>query len=405
MLDILRRNSRHWLVIALMALVVVGLTLFFGSSSRNSKGASNTWAAKVGGDTIKMGEFLTRYRNVVENYKRKFGPDFDEKLLEPLNIKFQMLSSMVTDRIIEKESKKDGLGVSSVELSDIIAKIPYFQKDGVFSLDYYKGMLAYNRMSPKEFEEIQEREILREKLGDIIMNSYKASDEEIRDAYIVDNQATSISYIKVETNDEQSKVQKVTDKEIDSFLKTEEGKKQAQDYYIKNNKDFVDAGKNNSVKKFEDVRRDIARNLLAAKKGTSSVNLKIEKALATNNIKKAAAVLKDTLRTTSKFTRKDSSIPGLSSSNTNDVLWAFGIKPKKLYTREIGSSTYIVVNNGVNKTDIAMKGKKFKDFSRNYMSQRASTMFVSYIDELKRKWAKKVQYSPAVMGFTSSENN
>ena len=405
MLDILRRNSRHWLVIALMALVVVGLTLFFGSSSRNSKGASNTWAAKVGGDTIKMGEFLTRYRNVVENYKRKFGPDFDEKLLEPLNIKFQMLSSMVTDRIIEKESKKDGLGVSSVELSDIIAKIPYFQKDGAFSLGYYKGMLAYNRMSPKEFEEIQKREILREKLGDIIMNSYKASDEEIRDAYIVDNQATSISYIKVETNDEQSKVQKVTDKEIDSFLKTEEGKKQAQDYYIKNNKDFVDAGKNNSVKKFEDVRRDIARNLLAAKKGTSSVNLKIEKALATNNIKKAAAVLKDTLRTTSKFTREDSSIPGLSSSNTNDVLWAFGIKPKKLYTREIGSSTYIVVNNGVNKTDIAMKGKKFKDFRRNYMSQRASTMFVSYIDGLKRKWAKKVQYSPAVMGLTSSENN
>jgi hypothetical protein len=337
MLDILRRNSRHWLVIALMAIVVVGLTLFFGYSSKDmSQGAG--WAAKVGGDTIRMGEFLTRYRNVVENYRRKFGPDFDEKLLEPLNIKFQILSGMVTDRIIEKQAKKDGIGVSRVELRDMIAQVPYFQKDGVFSMDYYKGMLAYNRMTPMEFEEIQRREVLREKLGDIIINSYKISDEELSEAYIMDNQNLRLSYIKIDSQTEGLKAQ-------------------------------------------------------------------IDKALATNDIKKAARILNSELKTSDKFTRKESSIPEILGSNTNDVLWSFGISPKKLYTREIGSNTYIVLSNGGDKIKVDTKSKKFEDFKREYVSQRANYVFVSYIDDLKRKWSKKVEYSPAIVGFNSAQEN
>lgn len=333
MLDILRRNSRHWLVIALMAIVVIGLTLFFGYSSRDMGGGA-TWAAKVGGDTIKMGEFLTRYRNVVESYRRKFGPDFDEKLLEPLNIKFQILSGMVTDRIVEKEAKKDGIGVSNLELRDLIAQIPYFQKDGTFSMDYYKGMLAYNRMTASEFEEIQRREVIREKLGDIIMNSYKVSDEELGEAYIMDKQNLRLSYLKL-------------------------------------NKDA----------------------------GAS-----IEKALATNDIKKAAKMLKASVKTAT-FTRKDFSIPEITGSNTNDVLWSFGISPKKLYTREIGSDTYIILSDGADKVNFETKGKVFEDFKRDYMSQKASQVYISYIDELKRKWSRKIDYSPAVMGMDSPQSN
>jgi hypothetical protein len=344
MLDILRRNSRHWLVIALMAIVVVGLTLFFGYSSRDMGGGA-TWAAKVGGDTIKMGEFLTRYRNVVENYKRKFGPDFDEKLLEPLNIKFQILSGMVTDRIVEKEAKNDGIGVSSLELRDLIAQIPYFQKDGVFSMDYYKGMLAYNRMTASEFEEIQRREVIREKLGDIIMNSYKVSDEELREAYIMDKQGLRLSYIKL------------------------------------NKDDAVNDASNDAT------------------------NAQIEKAMATNDIKQAAKILKASVKGTDKFTRKDFSIPGITGSNTNDVLWSFGITAKKLYTREMGSDTYIILSDGADRVSFETKGKIFEDFKRDYMSQKASQVFIAYIDELKRKWSRKIDYSPAVMGMDSPQNN
>ena len=86
MLSTLRRNSKHWLVTAIIAVVIVGLGFFFGSSNRESARGVG-WAAKVDGETIKMGEFLNRYRAVVENYRAKLGPNFDEKLLEQLNIR------------------------------------------------------------------------------------------------------------------------------------------------------------------------------------------------------------------------------------------------------------------------------------------------------------------------------
>ena len=217
MLDVLRKNSRHWLVMGLMALVVVGLTAFFGYSNRES-GGGQTWAAKIDGDTIKMGEYITRYRNVVEMYRKKIGPDFDEKLIRQLNIKFQILSGMVMDRVMFKEARNNGLGVSTDELRDSIAGIPYFQKDGKFSMDYYKGMLAYNRMSANEFENIQKRDMLKEKLQHVVVGSSKVSDDELNAAYRVENQKIKLAYIKVSGSADV--VAEVKKEEISAFLAT-----------------------------------------------------------------------------------------------------------------------------------------------------------------------------------------
>ncbi|HOW16424.1 MAG TPA: SurA N-terminal domain-containing protein, partial [bacterium] len=86
MLNVLRKNSQHWLVMAIIVVVIVGLAFFFGYSSRDTA-SGQTWAAKVDGQTIKMGEFLTRYRNIVERYRQQFGASFDEKMLEAFNLR------------------------------------------------------------------------------------------------------------------------------------------------------------------------------------------------------------------------------------------------------------------------------------------------------------------------------
>ncbi|MEI6092334.1 MAG: SurA N-terminal domain-containing protein [bacterium] len=394
MLDLLRKNSRHWLVVGLMALVVVGLSAFFGASSRNAN-SGQTWAAKIDGDTIKMGEYITRYRNVVEMYRRKIGPDFNEKLLQQLNIKFQILSSMVMDRILFNESKKNGLDVSSDELRDSIAEIQYFQKDGKFNMDYYKGMLSYNKMTANEFENIQRKELLREKARQFVMASSKVSDEELKYAYIVDNQKVKLAYIKI--NNILSVASDIKKEEINAFLASEQGKKETQDYYTKHNDDFVDSkSKNKAVLKFEDVKEGIAKNILSNKKEKDALVTKINEAMKTENIDKASKILESKVETTDLFSRKNTSIPAISGSNTNDVLWAFGIG-SKLVKRDIAGKTYLVVIKGVETAKTGIPEKDHDSFKNNLLSERGNAEFLSYLEELKKRWSKKVVYSPVLL--------
>ena len=394
MLDVLRKNSRHWLVMALMALVVVGLTAFFGYSNRESSGGQ-TWAAKIDGDTIKMGEYITRYRNVVEMYRKKIGPEFDEKLIRQLNIKFQILSGMVMDRVVSKEAKNNGLGISTDELRNSIANVSYFQKDGKFSMDYYKGMLAYNRMSANEFENIQKRDMLKEKLQRFVVASSKVSEEELNAAYRVENQKIKLAYMKV--NASPDLITEVKKEEIKSFLATEQGKKEAQDYYTKHNNFFIDTKKKERpVLKFEDVKEDIAKNILSMKKEQQAIGAKTEEALKTADITKAAKILNSKVEQTAPISRKMSSIAGIPSSNTNDVLWAFGIG-SKLSKREIGGSTYILVIKETESAKSKMPEKDYDNFKKNYISERGNAEFMSYMDGLKKKWSKKVEYSPVLL--------
>ena len=396
MLDILRKNSRHWLVVGLMAIVVVGLTAFFGYSARDTAGGQ-AYAAKVGADTIKMGEYITRYRNVVEMYRKRLGPDFSEKLLEPLNIKFQILSGMVVDRITYQEAKNNGLDVSKDELRDSIANVPYFQKDGKFSMDYYKGMLSYNRMTANEFENIQRREMLREKMKGIIAGSSKVSEDELKEAYKVNNQKIKVSYILVNEPADAVSIQ-VKDDEVKGFLASEEGRKETQDYYTKHNASFVDAKKKDkSVVKFEDVKQDIAKMILSRKKEGQAVDARIEQALKSTDIKKAATELKAKVETSTPFSRKDNSIPQLFGSNTNDVLWMFGLNGSKLYKREMGGKVYIITAIGGEKTKSEIPAKDHDSFRNNYLGERGNAEFMAYLDGLKKKWSKKVTYSPVLL--------
>lgn len=394
MLDILRKNSRHWLVVGLMALVVVGLSAFFGYSSRDAN-SGQTWAAKIDGDTIKMGEYITRYRNVVEMYRRKIGPDFDEKLLQQLNIKFQILSSMVMDRILFREAKNNGMDVSSLELRDSISQIPYFQKDGKFNMDYYKGMLTYNKMTANEFENIQRRELLREKVRQFVSASSKVSDEELKNAYTVENQKVRLAYIKI--NDVLTLGADVKKEEVGAFLASDQGKKEAQDYYTKHNDDFIDLkSKNKSVLKFDDVKESIAKNIISNKKEKTALVTKIDQAMKMENIDKASSILNSKVELTEFFSRKNTSIPAIFGSNTNDVLWAFGLG-SKIVKRDIAGKTYLIALKGFESPKTGIAEKDYESFKNEFLAERGNTEFLSYLEELKKRWSKKVVYSPLLL--------
>ena len=396
MLSTLRRNSKHWLVTAIIAVVIVGLGFFFGTSNRDSAMGVG-WAAKVDGETIKMGEFLNRYRAVVENYRAKLGPNFDEKLLEQLNIRSYILKNIVDEKLAAKEAIVNGLGISDEQLRDNIQQYPAFQKDGAFSMEYYKQLLSYNRIKPAEFERMQREEMLRQKLKMLVYSSSKASDEEILTAYREENEKEVLAFVPVDTSSVKSDI---SAEDVNKFLSTESGKKDAEDYYTKHNDEFrlpAHGKKAATVRLFNDVKNEIARNILIKQKEASFYETKIDSALKTNSIDAAAKTLGQKVQDTGSFTRKVSSIPAMPSTNLNDVLWAFGIIKGRIYKRETSGKTYIVALKERTFKSINTSDKTFEEYKQKFISDRGSAEYMNYMKSLDKKWSKKVEYSPYLL--------
>ena len=396
MLDVLRKNSKHWLVTAIIAVIIVGLGFFFGSSSRDSvRGAG--WAAKVDGETIKMGEFLNKYRSVVENYRAKLGANFDEKLLEQLNIRSYILKNLVNEKLAAKEAINNGLGVSDEELRSSIQQYPALQKNGVFNMDYYKQLLSYNRIKPAEFEKMQKEEMLRQKLKSVLYTSAKASDQEVLTAYRSESETTILFFVTVDTSKSTSNV---SAEDVKKFFSTDAGKKEAADYYTKHNEEFrIPAmnGKPASIKMYNDVKDDIAKNIILKKKESSFYMAKIDEALKTTNIDAAAKILGQKVQTTGSFSRKVTSIPGMLATNVNDAIWSFGLEKGKIYKRETNGKTYVVAVKERSFKPLDIKRPEFEQYKQKFITERGSAEFMAYMKNMEKKWAKKVEYSPYLL--------
>jgi hypothetical protein len=384
------------LVTAIIAVVIVGLGFFFGSSNRDSVSGVG-WAAKVDGETIKMGEFLNRYRAVVDNYRAKLGANFDEKLLEQLNIRSYILKNIVDEKLAAKEALNNGLGVSDYQLRDNIQQYPAFQKNGAFSMDYYKQLLSYNRIKPVEFERMQREEMLRQKLRMLIYTSSKASDEEVLTAYRTENEKETLAFVPVDTSSTPSNI---SAEDVNKFLSTASGKKEAQDYYTKHNDEFrlpAHGKKEATIRLFNDVKEEIARNILLKKKEANFYDTKIDNALKMNSIEAAAKALGQKVQYTGSFTRKASSVPAMPATNLNDVIWAFSINKGKIYKRETNGKTYIVALKEKAFKSLNTKDKAFEDYKQKFISDRGGSEYMNYMKSLDKKWSKKIEYSPYLL--------
>ncbi|MFH1223089.1 MAG: SurA N-terminal domain-containing protein [Pseudomonadota bacterium] len=397
MLDVLRKNSKHWLVTIIIGVVIVGLTAFFGSASKSGGGAG--WAAKVDGKPIKLTDFITRYSMVVENYRQKLGPNFDEKILSALNIKMQVLRGMVSEKIVFTDAEKNGFGVSKTELVDRISKIPAFQRDGKFSMEYYNSLLSYNRLKPAEFEDMQRGDMVREKMRDTIVNSAKANDDEILTSYKMENEKTKLSFTCVERDNKS--VAEVKREDIKTFLASEAGRKETENYYTQHNSDF---NKGDKVMKFEDAKENVAGIILAGKKAEELFRTKTTQAANSGSISSASRILNSKIEDTELFNRKSPSISKVRSSSASDVLWAFSLAKGKVYKRDVAGRTCLfAVKERTEPKRLSTKDKAFVDYKKGFLSSRGMSEFTDYIQALDKRWAKKVVYSSALIREEAQE--
>lgn len=190
MLDAMRKQATDSVVlkVAFVAIVIVFMFWGIGTVGMDQKQV----AAVVNDRPISSAEFDRAYTTLREHSKEMQLDQMPDEMLRT-----QVLDQLITAELLGQEARRLGLGVDEDEVRESIASIPAFQVGGRFSKDAYVRVLAQNRLKPQDFETMQQEQLLRNKLQEVIQAGVQVSDDEVRQRFDYENERVNLRYIQV----------------------------------------------------------------------------------------------------------------------------------------------------------------------------------------------------------------
>ena len=172
------------------SILIITLAFFLGSIvyiglDAYSRSNYSLTAATVGGQKISYRD-LQRVTEQQANRFRSQGIEVNEDFLKM--IEQQVLSSMVSEEILNQAAREAGLAVSDYEVAYDIKTSPWFSPEGKFDKAQYEYVLkASAGVTPAQFEEQLRRDKLANRYRQTLYSFYKLTPEEIKYAYQVQN--------------------------------------------------------------------------------------------------------------------------------------------------------------------------------------------------------------------------
>jgi peptidyl-prolyl cis-trans isomerase D len=220
MLDFIRKKQQTIIIKIVFAVIVLSfigtMFLVWGKGSDGS-GSSHGYAAKVNGTKISPEEFQSAYQRLRNMYQQIYGQSMPAEMEKMLGLKKVALNSLIDNVLIMKEAKKMGIKVSTDDVSNSIANMAMFQKDGVFNFDLYKQLLNSNHMTATDFEEGLKKELTIKKTRQAITDKVVVSDEEALNLYKKENDKIDLEYVSFAPADVIGEI-KPTEAELKEYL-------------------------------------------------------------------------------------------------------------------------------------------------------------------------------------------
>jgi peptidyl-prolyl cis-trans isomerase D len=192
MLSVMRKHAGSWMIkVILFAIVIV--FVFWGVGSFRSRQASKV--VTINGQVIHVADYQRAYENLLNQYRQQFGSRLNDKMIEMLQIKRQVLNQLIDRTLLLQEAKKLGLHVTDEEVAASITRSPVFQSNGRFDDRRYRAILAQVHLTPEVFEAQQKEDMLSKKLTRIIMGAAKVSEPEVRQWYDWQNTSVNVDYV------------------------------------------------------------------------------------------------------------------------------------------------------------------------------------------------------------------
>ena len=197
----------------LMQVIMWGLVVIFAAWGMGSMATSRkSIAGTIFHKSVSAQEYSKSYNAVLNRAKMMYGDKLPklEKLLD--------LKNQAWDRLILlAEGKKKRLKATNKEVIEKIASFPFFQQNDQFDTRLYNYIVAnVFQSAPHDFEESVRGDIIIEKLINSSTGRVTLTENEIKDAYRVENELADVSFILINPDDYKQQIS-VTEAEIRAF--------------------------------------------------------------------------------------------------------------------------------------------------------------------------------------------
>jgi peptidyl-prolyl cis-trans isomerase D len=264
----------------MFAAIIVTFVISFGPGDRAGCNSVQNSAGTVNGEVITMSEFRFAYSNLIDYYQRIFR-DFNNEMAKQYKLSDKALNGLIGEILVAQEAQKLGFKVSDEEVSKEIVGNPYFQKNGAFDKESYENMVKFTlNTTIAAYEQRVRMQLLARKLRTYLVDNITVSDTEAKDEFAAANEKVdafvyvfSDSYLKAEKKNEL--LSAITDEEVAAFLKDNESKAKMA---FEDNVSKYSKGEGQTL--FENVKNDVAKDLLLAPKLEEKIKADSAKLLA-----------------------------------------------------------------------------------------------------------------------------
>jgi peptidyl-prolyl cis-trans isomerase D len=214
MLNFLRKRKRSWIITFLLGIIIVVFIAFYGGSKYQDSGVANV--GTVNGEIITQREFTQRYEQEANRYRELFKGSMTPEMLKNLNLEGMIIDDLVNKKLALQEARKLGITITDDELAMAIAKTPEFQISGRFNKERYLKLLSLNQINPTEFEDEQRERLTLQRLYEVMLDTVRIPDAELRERYRVEKEKINLYFIRLPLSEFTASV-KLTDEEIKNF--------------------------------------------------------------------------------------------------------------------------------------------------------------------------------------------
>ncbi|MEW6368990.1 MAG: SurA N-terminal domain-containing protein [Acidobacteriota bacterium] len=197
MLDVMRRNIKS-LAVTLWAVIGAFIIFIFvdWGMGRVDQPTGKSVVAMVNDQPITADAYREMYFSQLRRMRDMFGGRLDRNMIRQLNIESSVLESLVAEEIMVQEAARMGFAVTDEELRDAIVNNPSFQDNGRFiGAAQYERLLMMNHKTIPQFEAELRRQLLANKLRQVVTMPLSVSDADVRDSYYQSHEKVKIAYV------------------------------------------------------------------------------------------------------------------------------------------------------------------------------------------------------------------
>jgi len=214
LLNMLRKKARSTLIYIIFGVIIVVFIFYFGWGGMQEK--REGWIVKVNDTAISYNTYLKSYQQLLNFYQQAYEGKLDQETLERLNLKQKALNGLVANFILLETADELDLSIPGTVLTDSIREISAFQQNGTFDLRRYRQTLKQNKLTPRDFEKQQMRELTTANISNLVKDGAKFSQAELWEEFRVENEKVNLEYLEIDP--EQTKTDYVvSDQEKNDF--------------------------------------------------------------------------------------------------------------------------------------------------------------------------------------------